>query len=223
MNTVRRFWHLVPIPPSVTPGRYADRVVPVAPGPSLRERTWRAVRSEISETAMALFVAHGFEAVTIDQITGAAGISRRSFFRYFDTKEDVVLGDLTALGERLRSALEARPAEEPPWAALRSAFQALRNPEHSPATELAVVQVCHQVPSLRARHLEKHLRWTELLAPDIGRRLGVPGGPTPDPRAQAIVAAALACLDIAVEAWRASGGALDIEEEFDRVVAAVRA
>ncbi len=190
--------------------------------PSLRERTWRAVQAEITAAAMPLFTERGFEATTIDQIAEAAGISRRSFFRYFETKEDVVLGDLNALGETLRAALEARPPEEPAWPALRAAFLALRGPEHSPTAELAAARVWHAAPSLRARHLEKHLRWQELLAPDISRRLGTPPGRAPDPRARAVVAAALACLDTAVDAWRESDGRADLEELYDLAVSAVR-
>lgn len=194
-----------------------------SPAPSLRERTWRAVQSEITDAAMALFLERGFDATTVDQIAEAAGISRRSFFRYFDTKEDVVLGDLAALGERVQVALQARPPEESAWVALRAAFGTLRDSGGSPAAELAVAQMYHQAPSLRARHLEKHLHWQELLAPEVEKRLGIVSPSRPDPRARAVVAAALACLDTAVEAWRESGGHADIDELFDQAVAAVRA
>lgn len=172
---------------------------------------------------MTLFLERGFDATTVDQIAEAAGISRRSFFRYFEAKEDVVLGDLAALGERVRDALQARPAEESAWVALRAAFTALRDPRQSPAAVLAVAQMYHDAPSLRARHLEKHLHWQELLAPDVEKRLGIASPSRADPRARAVVAAALACLDTAVEAWRESGGDADLEELFDQAVAAVRA
>lgn len=191
--------------------------------PNLRERTWRAVHAEITQTAMRLFAESGFEATTIEQIAAAAGISRRSFFRYFGTKEDIVLGDLAALGEAVKAALEARPDSESAWEALRAAFQALRGPDYSPESALAVAKMYHDTPSLRSRHLEKHLRWQELLAPDIGRRLGIRSGTTPDPRARAVIAAALACLDTAVDAWRESDGTADLELLFDEAVAAVRA
>src|ERR1044072_4048182 len=95
-------------------------------GPSgLRQRTPRAVQAEIAGTAMRLFLEHGFEATTMEQIAGEIGISRRSLFRYFGTKEDIVLGDHAENGRTLRAALEARPADEPPWEALRAALKAL--------------------------------------------------------------------------------------------------
>jgi AcrR family transcriptional regulator len=194
---------------------------------TLRERTRRAVHAEITDTALRLFAENGFEATTVDQIAAAAGISRRSFFHYFGSKEDVVLGDLEALGMRVREALEARPDAETAWEALREAFKSLQGPGTDAVTELQIATMYADAPSLRARHLEKHLRWQQLLAPDIERRLGitrntVPGTPA-DPRARAVIAAALACLDTAVEAWRESGGTADPVELFDQAVAAVRA
>lgn len=193
--------------------------------PTLRERTRRAVHAEITATAMRLFAEHGFEDTTVDQIAREAGISRRSFFHYFGNKEDVVLGDTIALGEAVRVALEAQPASDSAWVAIRAALQTLQSNLESDTMkdQLALARLYHDAPSLRARHLEKHLRWQELLAPDIQRRLGLPDTPTPDPRARAFVAAALACLDAAVDAWYESGGEADPGQLFDDAIAVLRA
>ena len=191
--------------------------------PTLRERTRRAVHAEITATAMRLFAENGFEATTVDQIAREAGISRRSFFHYFGSKEDLVLGDTVTLGESVRDALEARPADESAWPALRAAFLVLQASGMPSTDQLALARLYHDVPSLRARHLEKHLRWQELLAPDIQRRLGLPDTPSPDPRALAFVAAGLACLDAALAAWYESGGAADPVQLFDDAIATIRA
>lgn len=189
---------------------------------TLRERARRAARAEIAVTAIQLFAENGFEATTVDQIASAVGISRRSFFHYFGSKEDLVLGDTDALGESVRAALEARPEGESAWEAIRGAFQFLRESAGSPEEQLTLAGLHHEAPSLRARHLEKHLRWQGLLAPEIQRRLGLPASPEPDPRAQAFVAAALACLDAAVDAWYRSGGTDDLERLFDEAVTTLR-
>ncbi|GAA2367551.1 helix-turn-helix domain-containing protein [Streptomyces carpaticus] len=194
----------------------------MADTPTLRERARSAARAEIAATAVRLFAEHGFEATTVDQIAAAVGISRRSFFHYFGSKEDVVLGDTDALGETVRAALEARPPEESAWTAIREAFKELRRHAGSEKEQLILAGIHDQAPSLRARHLEKHLRWQELLAPEIQRRLGLPPSPDPDPRALAFVAAALACLDAAVDAWYRSGGTDDIERLFTDAVATLR-
>lgn len=194
----------------------------MADTPTLRERARRAARAEITATAIRLFAENGFEATTIDQITTAVGISRRSFFHYFGSKEDLVLGDTDALGESVRAALEARPDDESAWTAIRAAFLTLREAADSPEEQFTLARIHHEAPSLRARHLEKHLRWQELLAPEIQRRLGLPASPAPDPRAQAFVAAALACLDAAIDAWYRSGGADDPERLYDEAVATLR-
>jgi len=192
------------------------------PVPSMRERTRRAVHAEITAAAMALFAEKGFDATTVDQIAEAAGISRRSFFHYFGSKEDVVLGDMVALGESVRVALEAQPESMSAWDALRAALSTLQGPHNS---ELTVAQLYFDAPSLRARHLEKHLRWQALFAPDIERRLGPrsDGGVGPDPRARAVIAASLAALDTAIDAWRESGGTADAADLYDEAVAAIRA
>ncbi|MGC9376538.1 TetR/AcrR family transcriptional regulator [Streptomyces sp. MH13] len=194
----------------------------MAETPTLRERARRAARAEITATAMRLFAENGFDATTIDQITAAVGISRRSFFHYFGSKEDLVLGDTEALGESVRAALEARPDDESAWAAIREAFLTVRPPGAGTEELLVLARLHHEAPSLRARHLEKHLRWQALLAPDVQRRLGLPPTTDPDPRALAFVAAALACLDAAVDAWYRSGGTADPERLFDEAVATLR-
>lgn len=189
----------------------------------LRERTRRAVRAEIVATAMRLFLERGFEATTMEQIAGEIGISRRSLFRYFGTKEDIVLGDHAASGRVLQAALEARPADESPWDALRAALKTLfESLPYSPEDFLKITSMLHASPSLRARQLEKRQQWTELLVPDIARRLGADADPMTQLRAGALVACALACSEAATDAWVRSNGTVDMERAFDEAVAAVR-
>src|SRR5579862_1691044 len=93
-----------------------------APRGGVREVARRAVQAEIAGKAMELFLEQGFDRTTIDQVAAAVGMSGRSVFRYFATKEDMVLGDMLEIGRDLAAALEARPAEEPAWEALRRAL-----------------------------------------------------------------------------------------------------
>ena len=190
--------------------------------PDLRERTRLAVRAEISQAAMQLFLDQGFEATTIDQIAAAVGISRRSLFRYFSSKEDIAVANVAERGRSVRRALEARPAGEGPWQALRAAAfesEAL-DPAIAPEEMLRMVRLLHESPSLHGFRLKKQKDWQDLLAPELARRLGA--GEHAEARARGIVAAALACLDAAVDLWAERGGKGNILDLFDEMITAVR-
>lgn len=186
------------------------------------DRQRAAVRSEIIATALEMFSTDGFDETPIDRIVETVGVSRRTFFRYFGTKEDIVLGDLIARGEVIAGELAARPAGESPWEALRAALHASRAttvPDMDAA--LALGKMLYATPSLRARLMEKRLRWQEMFVPLLAARMDGPAE-SATLRATAITAAALACLDTASEAWITSDGAGDLADLYDEAVAAVR-
>ncbi|WP_280399046.1 TetR/AcrR family transcriptional regulator [Nocardia carnea] len=186
------------------------------------DRQRAAVRSEIVATALEMFSTDGFDETPIDRIVETVGVSRRTFFRYFGTKEDIVLGGLIARGEVIAGELANRPAAENPWeallAALHAAHATLATDKNA---ELALGKMLYATPSLRARLIEKRLRWQEMFVPLLATRMD---GPTESAtlRATAIVAAALACLDTASQAWIASDGAADLADLYDEAVTAVR-
>jgi AcrR family transcriptional regulator len=197
--------------------RYGESMTP----DSLWTRSRQAAYAEITSVAMGLFLEQGFEQTTIDQIAATAGISRRSFFRYFGTKEDIVLGDLAEEGERARAALEAVPLSQGPWQALRTALETVSALDATSGTALRIGTMMYETPSLRARSIEKHLQWQSLLVPNIRERLagtGLDSGPA----AEAIVASAIACLDVAGEIWVRGKGRESLPDLFDEAVAAVR-
>ncbi|WP_459643405.1 TetR/AcrR family transcriptional regulator [Kineococcus sp. NUM-3379] len=189
---------------------------------SVWDRSRRAACDEIVTVAMGLFLEKGFAATTIDDIAAAAGVSRRSVFRYFASKEDLVLGHLAAEGPALRATLEQRPADESAWTALLQTFLTLQRTAAPPDHQLKISGMVYGTPSLRARSVEKHLQWHDELVPDIRRRLiASGGGPNVDLRARAVVAAAIACLDTAGEAWTVAKGEPDLgdllTDAFDAV------
>jgi AcrR family transcriptional regulator len=89
---------------------------------SIVARRARLVREEVSEMAMRLFIEHGFGGVSVDEIAAAANMSQRTFFRYFATKDEIVLQYERRLRRRLHDAVRLRPADEGPVTALRNAF-----------------------------------------------------------------------------------------------------
>lgn len=182
--------------------------------PRLRDWTRAAVRAEIADRALQLFDEYGFDATTVDNIAAVAGISARTFFRYFATKEDVVFGDLVPIGESIRSTLVGRPTGESAWAALRAAVHVIADiADAENETALRVTRVASSTASLRARSHEKHAAWASLLTPLIEARLVGPD----DPRlaAEALVYSALACLDIALNEWARSDGKRNLRHLID--------
>jgi AcrR family transcriptional regulator len=196
------------------------------PAPGLRERTRRAVRAELTDVAMDLFLARGFEATTVDEIAAAAGISRRSLFRYFASKEAIIFDNLQDVGEQLAEALGKRPRDEDPWVSLRHSFDVvtaynIENPERT----LGFWTMLEETASLKARHFEHLMRWQQLLVPDIAVRLGEDENDNVDvsgPCAPALVGAALACLDAANHAWLRSQGRADVVQLLNEAMHAVR-
>lgn len=85
-----------------------------------------------------------------------------------------------------------------------------------------IAEMMYGTPSLRARSIEKHLQWQELLVPNIQRRLDTADGDSNAPAADAIVASAITCLDIAGQAWIREPGT-DLRELYRAATRAVRA
>jgi AcrR family transcriptional regulator len=180
------------------------------------------MQAEISQTAMTLFVANGFEQTTVDQIAAAVGMSVRSVFRYFPSKEDIVVGHLDHIGDEIAGALALRPPPEAPWVALRQAMQPhIDDLTENAAANLAVAAMLAETPALKPALLNKRARWVDALVPNITNRLSGPA-PSRDLRARAIASSALACLNVAVDEWARTRGKKPLTKLVDIAFAAVR-
>ncbi|WP_327318810.1 TetR family transcriptional regulator [Streptomyces sp. NBC_01235] len=187
--------------------------------PGLRERMRATVRKEVVEVALRLFIEQGFDRTTVDQIAAEVGLSRASLFRYFGTKEDIVLQGLEESGRQIADEFAARPDTERPWEALRRAFDVLmRANEADPQQALTYLRMLQETPSLRARHFEKQLSWQEMLVPEIARRLGVSSDRPEEIRPNALAGAALGCLDAAATGWVACEGTVPLAVLLDRAM-----
>ncbi|MCX2732980.1 TetR family transcriptional regulator [Saccharopolyspora sp. NFXS83] len=187
---------------------------------STREISRRAIRHKIESVAMELFLEKGFDATTVDQIAAEAGISARSFFRYFPTKEDVVTGDPVEYGVVLRDALESRPTGEDAATAVRGALAEFIGSVAANPAALGISTIMLKTPSLWAKHQEKQRVWVELLQPETVRRLG--GAPHPDLLAGAILESALATFHASLMHWASRDGDDDLHELFRLASSATR-
>ncbi|GAB3698308.1 TetR/AcrR family transcriptional regulator [Nocardiopsis oceani] len=168
----------------------------------LRERTRRAVRAEIIAAAMDRFLSQGFEATTVEDIAHAAGISRRSFFRYFTSKDEALAGALTSFGETIAETLTHRPTDESPWAALRRAFDPLIEQASTDPTAEALGRLMLERPALQQG---KDAAWQSDIVSALTPRLASANTEDPSLNAHALTAAAITCLHVAQGQWLAPG------------------
>ncbi|MGW2956370.1 TetR family transcriptional regulator [Streptomyces eurythermus] len=192
----------------------------------LRELSRRAVRKEIAEAATALFLERGFEATTVDDIAAAVGMSQRSVFRYFATKEEIVLGHFGLIVDDMLAALRARPAGEPVWTSLRRVFDVLAVRPEAPGHRQGVAPVHRMVfetPVLLAGYLQKLHRTQEAVVTELNERAASAGAPyaPDDPTPRAVTAAAFGCLLAAQHSWFASDGKGSFADALDRAMATV--
>ena len=140
---------------------------------SLKLRKQQVVRDALSAAAEELFLVRGFDEVTVEEITRAAGVSRRTFFRYFDSKEDVMVERSDQFGERLLVELAARPLDEPALLSIRNAL--------IPAVEASlaernlvryIIRLIRETSALRRALMEHRNRLEERIAALMVERLG---------------------------------------------------
>ncbi|HYQ62447.1 TetR family transcriptional regulator [Actinophytocola sp.] len=189
----------------------------------VRARARQSVRAEVATVVQDLALERGYTETTVDDICAAAEISRSTFFRYFSTKEEAFFGTTADAGEHLRDALTARPPDEAPWTAMRRALDLLieQYEGHDERTR-RLTRLIMNTPSLAAWHREKNARWHELLRPEIARRLGADPADESDPRANAVIAAALGCVEATLTAWTATAQPRALSEILDLAMAAPR-
>ncbi|SEC93537.1 TetR family transcriptional regulator [Streptomyces sp. TLI_105] len=187
------------------------RTVTTRPESTLAQRKRQLVATELTEAALQLFALKGFDAATVDEIATEAGVSKRTFFRYFASKEDVVVQFLAGMGADMRAALADRPAGERPSEALRHAVSVplAACGDHAERV-LPVVRLILRTPSLLARFLEHQAEWREDLAEELGARLG--RDPEADLRPRLAAGMALTAFDAVLRRWSA-GEAAEVTED----------
>lgn len=138
----------------------------------LRERKKAKTRAAIQSEALRLFQAQGYDATTVEQIAEAAEVSESTLFRYFPTKEALVMWD--AFDPLLVDAFRRQPPELSPIEALRASFRAVfehLSPEQW-VVQNARTQLILAVPQLRAAALENFTNTISLAAEMVAERVG---------------------------------------------------
>jgi AcrR family transcriptional regulator len=144
--------------------------------PGLRERKKIKTRETIRREAFRLIQENGFGATTVEQIAEAAEVSPSTFFRYFPTKESVLLAD--DLDPVILTALEEQPPDLSPSQAVRRAYQAaMANlSEEQREVEDARQRLMFSVPELKAAMYDEYYRTITTFAEAVARRIGRDSG-----------------------------------------------
>jgi AcrR family transcriptional regulator len=160
------------------------------------ERRFRLIRTDLARIAMRLFLERGFDQVSVDQIAAEAGISQRTFFRYYPSKDDVLLQYENQHLERLVRALVARPESEPPYAALKAAYLDTAAVEQTARDRIRQrARVMRGAPALQTRISGEIVAGNGSVAAILADRMGVDDE---DLRPKIIAAATSA---VAVDVW----------------------
>jgi AcrR family transcriptional regulator len=195
---------------SVKDACYADRVLNTR---SFAERKRRLVRDELCHLALRLIATRGYKETTVEQIVDAAGVSRRTFFRYFKSKEDVIIEVLGDVEEFVVAELKARPAGEPAAEAVRNVLRALAGMHAGhPEKTLAITRLILETPDVRARYLDRTYEWRRSLAAVLAER---DGRQEPALRDELTVAVPFAAFEAALTRW---DGVADLAARFDEAL-----
>jgi len=166
-------------------------------------------RAELEQVALELFAQRGFEATTVDDIAAAAGIGRRTFFRYYASKNDVVWGEFEEGLAALRSRLSGTDPRQPLLEALCDAVLAFNrlDPAHARWHRDRMMLVL-EVPALQAHSTLRYSAWRAVVAEFVAGRTGqAPTDLLPKLVAHLCLGAALT----AYEQWLSTPGA-DLQE-----------
>ncbi len=178
-----------------------------------RGRPAATTRRDVARAALDLFARRGYDETTVDDIAAAVGISRRTFFRYYESKPDVVWGEFDIELVRLRDSLTEAPADDPLMDVLRRSVMATNRFGAGELDELRIRMVLiGTVPDLVAHSAVRYEEWCDVVAAFAASRLGgSPGDLGPQTVARAALGAAMA----AFACWaRGEGG--DLVAEVDR-------
>ncbi|MEU4659980.1 TetR family transcriptional regulator [Streptomyces sp. NPDC023723] len=179
------------------------------------------MREALVAAAFRLFVERGYEQTTVDDIVALAGVGRRSFFRYFPSKEDVVFPDHERCLADMTAFLDASPADaEPVRRVCDAARLVLRMYAENPSFSVQRYRLTKRVSGLRAYELSVVWRYERALAAYLrGRFAGRPDGTL---RADVIAAAVVAAHNNALRGWLRSDGVDDAGAAVDHALGYVQ-
>jgi AcrR family transcriptional regulator len=172
------------------------------------------VRHDLSTAAIDLFLANGYDRTTVDDIAEAAGVARRTFFRYFHTKEDAVFPDHDACLQRVEEHLSRIDPTQPPLvAAGEAAHLVLAMYAGDAQASVRRYRLVHEIEPLRERELIATSRYQRAITDYLHRRL--PGRKTERLLHELAGTAVVSAHNYVLRQWLREGGKGDVHARFD--------
>jgi AcrR family transcriptional regulator len=167
--------------------------------PSLQVRKQQLVRDAIWDAATDLFSEKGFDEATVDEIAERAGVSRRSFFRYFSSKSDLMAQGIVSYGTDLTDAIDACPETFTLSEVFRqTVLQIARKSAAHPRTR-KIMQIAARYPAARAAQLSRMTEVHDHVAEAFARRC--PPGTHDDLSPSILAGLTLSVLAVTFRAW----------------------
>lgn len=184
-----------------------------------RERKRRETLQRITDSALRLFAADGFEATTLDAIAEAAGISRRTFFHYVASKEEILAAWQRGLPEAFRTFLLAESTDQSPLDAVRNAHLKVVA-HHDPGQAMTVYRIIRSSEQLRASNQAKYVRLEQAvfealceLWPQTARRTAL----------RMVAMMSVGALRLALDAWAEEDGRRPLADHLHEAFAGLEA
>ena len=184
------------------------------PQAGLRERKKARTRASLREHALRLFREKGYQNTTVEQIAAAAEVSPSTFFRYFPTKEDLVLQD--DMDVRMIEALEQQSPDLGPVAAVRAASRQMFDSYTAADMDILheTIRLTLTVPEIRARAMDEFARTITVVAEAVAKR----AGRSPDDLAVRAAAGAVVGVIMSVTMpWEGWTERTSVEDTFGRI------
>ena len=188
----------------------------------LRERKKAETRAALQDAAIRLADRDGVDKVSVEAIADDVGVSARTFFNYFPSKEDAIIGMSPTVPSPITDNLRSRPDDEPPLEALRQAVQAsVERLQEDPDRWTIRRRLVQNHPELAARYAARLAETEQGLVVEVARRLGL--DPDRDTYPGTLVGASMAATRVAMAIWQGhddpSGLVALLDHAFDHLAA----
>lgn len=190
----------------------------VSATPSLRDAKRHLVKETLWHAALSLFDSQGYQRTTVESIAAKAGMSRRTFFRYFSSKEEIVVYATDAYGDLIVQAIQLCASEGRPIDIVRAAVTCVAEFVVEQPTARRSMQITDEHPEVKAAQLSRLHRIESRVAAEYGSALRLPD--SHHPCATTLAATTLMLVDVTLRTWYRDG-TVPLEHIIDPLIEAL--